>query len=206
MEYLTKTEIADVIFKNDVSKAIRIMERVGLSRGVPDGLSFADFSNAIMIASIMLSCVSTKEYRIFRLDNDLANELMDRTGMLVQIFSLLKLVVVAANLTPHDLKCKDVKNAIINNEYSDEIAYKIEKEISRRDFESLLVAILNSKRLDVRFNIPIIHRIYYDELIPCSLLFAYMAICLRDLATACMKEMTGDIVVTLREIDDRENE
>ena len=172
-------EIADAIVSNQTKKVTEILDSLDLRKdGIPPCLTNASKE----VSTTMLSFASVSAWQE-ALDDELAEELIERTAMAVNIFPFLRLVATAADVGPVNFNAipKSLKRALRENDYSDKIARLIE-DLDNITFETLITYILSGKieRTHVKFNLPIIRNIYFNELIPTHLLFAFMGLCPRE--------------------------
>ena len=130
----------------------------------------------------MLSAASAMSWHD-NLDDDLAHELIERTAMTVNIFSFLRLVVIGGGIEREDFDTipEQIRAALRKNDYTDQIARAIE-DLDADVLKTLLNYFISGEveTSHVKFNLPVIRRIYSDEIIPANLMFAFMASNSRD--------------------------
>ena len=173
-------EIVNAILNNDTTRAVEILEEFDLLK---DGTLPHFTSTDKELVTTMLSFASAMDWHD-DLANDLAEELIERTAMTVNIFPFLRLVMAAAKIKQIDdfsVIPEEIRTALSKNDYTDKIAYAIEK-LDDETFKALIAFIMTSevKRTCVKFNLPIIRHIYAKETIPADLMLAYMGLCPRQ--------------------------
>lgn len=183
---ISKKEVVDAILNNDTASVTEMLEGFDLTKDAPHFTS-ADKE----LVSTMLSPASAMAWRD-DLDGDLAQELIERTAMTVDIFPFLQLVVTGVKIEVEDFDVipQKIRTALCRNNYCSKIAHAIE-ELSDEAFSALLVFLLSGQveSVHVKFNLPIIRRIYMDNVMPAALVFVYMALCLRDTIDDCMRKL-----------------
>ncbi|MBQ3464829.1 hypothetical protein IJH15_01240 [Candidatus Saccharibacteria bacterium] len=170
----------DIIFRGDVPNAVEMFEAFGLKRdGAPPGLLDSD---ARSLVQTTLACASSQS-RNGKLSDDLANDIIERMAMTVNIFGFLSIVQNEAESEVNKFGKipKTIRDSLCHNSYSDEIASVI-KGLSEKQFESLISFIASGiiKECNVRFNLPIIRRIYEQEMIPRNAVLSYMGLFQRE--------------------------
>ena len=118
------------------------------------------------------------------LSEEMAHEIIARTAMAIDIFDFLRLVDSCGleqgkewdfNVIP-----KKIRKAFMKNEYEEEIANEID-DLSEDEFKALISFIISRvTELSVEFSVPIIHRVYEDEILNATLMFAYLGLALRN--------------------------
>ena len=162
----------------------------------------------------VLSFASVMDYRD-ELSDDLAKELVERTAMTVDIFPFVRLVAATMKIEVNDFDVipKKIRSALKESKYTDRVAREIE-EMSDEAFDALLAFIMSDEvtTTHVKLNLPIIRRIYGEELIPADLMFAYMGLSLRDTIDerihGIIPGIFGDILIgsLFSELDDDDDE
>ena len=176
---ISNKDIFDAILNNDTAKAAEMLEGFDLTK---DDIAPFFTSDDRQIVSIMLSAASVMS-RHNNLDDDLAHELIERTATTVNIFPFLRLVVIGGEIEREDFDTipEKIRAALRKNDYTDQIARAIE-DLDADVLKTLLNYFISEevKSSHIKFNLPVIRRIYSDEIIPADLMFALMASNLRD--------------------------
>lgn len=175
---VSKKEVQDAILNNNTARVTEMLERFNLTKdGTPPHFTSADKE----LVSTMLSFASAMSYRD-DLDSGLAEELIERTAMTVNIFPFVRLVVAVAEIETDDFDVipEEIRTALRKNDYTDQIARAIE-DLDDDTFEAFLAYYITGEieKSHVKFSLPVIRHIYNDEVIPADLLFAFMASNLR---------------------------
>lgn len=132
----------------------------------------------------LLTTASAMAYRK-ALQPELAEELVARAAMTVAIFPFLQMVLDATEIEMgadgYAGLPGNVKKALKHNQYSNAVAAAIDGMHSE-DFNTLLVHLVTGEieRIQVRFSLPIITRLYRAQILTTDVLLAYMAINLRE--------------------------
>lgn len=176
---ISDKDIFDAILNNDTAKAAEMLEGFDLTKdGTPPHFTSADRR----VVSTMLSAASAMSWHD-NLDDDLAHELIERTAMTVNIFPFLRLVVIGGEIEREDFDTipEKIRAALRKNDYTDQIARAIE-DLDADVLKTLLNYFISGEveTSHVKFNLPVIRRIYSDEIIPANLMFAFMASNSRD--------------------------
>ena len=176
---LKPKDVMNAIQNNDTGRVAEMLEEFDLPK---DGtLPYITSANK-HLASIMLNAASVAAWHE-ALDDDLAHELIERTAMTVDIFPFLRLVVAGAEIENKDFDVipENMRTALCRNDYTDQIARAIEG-LDDDTFKAFLAYYIAGeiKASHVKFGLPVIRRIYGDEVIPAYLLFAFMASNLRE--------------------------
>lgn len=175
----TRKEVREAILGNDTDRVAEILEEFELLKdGTPPSFTSGDKD----LVSEMLNFASIAAWHE-KLSEELAEELIERTAMTVDIFSFLRLVVAGAEILDggFDDIPQNIRKALCRNDYTDKIARAIDN-LDDKTFRTLL-AYLGTGAIEiihVKFNLPIIRRIYNDKTIPADLMFAFMSSNLRD--------------------------
>lgn len=175
---LSNEEIINAILDNDTARVAEMLEEFDL---IKDNVPYLTPSNK-HLASTMLSFASAMSYRS-DLDSGLAEELIERTAMTVNIFSFMRLVVTVEGIKTNDFDIipEEIRTTLCKNDYTNKIAQAIEK-LDDDAFAALLAFLLTGKIkcIHVKFGLSIIRHIYAKGKIPKSLIFAYMGLCQRE--------------------------
>ena len=176
---LSNEEVMNAILNNDTARAAEMLEGFDLTKdGTPPHFTSADKD----LVSTMLSFASAMSYRD-DLDSGLAEELIERTAMTVNIFPFVRLVAATAEIETDnfDVIPEEIRTALYKNDYTDKIAYAVEK-LDDDAFAALLAFLLTGEieRTHVKFNLPIMRHIHAKETIPEDLMLAYMGLCPRE--------------------------
>lgn len=179
---ISNTEIMDAISSNDLARVKEILDGFDLRK---DG-KFPVFTHTQRsVVETMLGDASAQAY-INNLDAALAEELIERTAITVNLFQLLRFLadakIIDTTINP-ELLPEGILEAF-GGEYSCVIVHTIE-EMDDEAFETLLasLATANNKRelrIHARFILPIIRRIYKMGLVPTTVLLAFMGLSLDD--------------------------
>ena len=178
---ITDKEIMDLVLSNNTARITEVLDEFGLSK---DG-SFSVFTpNNKKLMQITLSTATIAAWRN-ELDAELARKLIEHTARAVSIFTFMRFVAaclkIDAKKYDYGAIPEEIRKAINENKYSDEIASAIEN-LDDGIFD-VLVAFLSSYELEsigIDFSLPIILHIHDRGLIPMHLLFAGMGLCSRD--------------------------
>ena len=176
---VSNEEVMNAILNNDTTRAAEMLEGFDLTKdGTPPHFTSVDKD----LVLTMLSFASVMSYRD-DLDSGLAEELIERTAMTVNIFSFVRLVVAVAEIETDDFDVipKKIRAALRKNDYTDQIARAIE-DLDDDAFAALLAFVVTRgiEQLHVKFNLPIMRHIHAEETIPEYLMFAYMGLCPRE--------------------------
>ena len=177
---ISNKDIFDAILNNDTAKAAEMLEEFDLTK---DGTPPPHFTSADrQVVSTILSAASAMSWHD-NLDDDLAHELIERTAMTVNIFPFLRLVVIGGEIEREDFDTipEKIRAALRKNDYTDQIARAIE-DLDADVLKTLLNYFISGEveTSHVKFSLPVIRRIYSDEIIPADLMFAFMASNSRD--------------------------
>lgn len=190
-------EVQDAILNNDTTRTAEMLEEFNLTKNDTPHPYFTSDDKAL--AATMLSFASAMSYRD-ALDGALAEELIERTAMTVNIFPFAQLVVAAAEIETDDFDVipEEIRAALRKNDCTDKIAHAIE-ELDSDVFAALLAFLITGEieRVHVKFNLPIMRYIHAEETIPVDLMFTYMALCPRK----TIDEYLGDLNDTLGALD-----
>ena len=176
---LSRKEIIDTIRENDTARAVEMLEAFMLTKP-PRALT----PGSKKLALTMLGAASAMSY-YGALYNSLAEELIERTAVTVELFSFISYVIIAAEIKTDkfgiDTIPEEIRTALHEGICTDEIANAIEK-LDKSTFAAMLAYIMTDevKRLSIEFNLPIIRYVYTEETIPQDLLFAYMGLCFHE--------------------------
>lgn len=125
------------------------------------------------------------------LDEAIASELIDRLAMKVDIFQLLSYVVACAAIEAKDTDAipEEIREALGDKEKNDDLIQVI-GDLDSAIFATLLRFIAEGgiECMSAAHFLPIIRRVYEDEIIDGGVLFAYMALCLRKTVEESMAE------------------
>lgn len=125
------------------------------------------------------------------LDEAIASELIDRLAMKVDIFQLSRYVIACAAIEAKDTGAipEEIREALGSEEKNDDLIQVI-GDLDSAIFATLLRFIAEGgvKCMSAAHFLPIIRRIYEDEIIDRGVLFAYMALCLRKTVEESMAE------------------
>ena len=117
------------------------------------------------------------------LDEAVANELIDRLATKVDIFQLLRYVIACAAIEAKDTDAipEEIREAIGSKEEKDDLAQAI-GDLDSAIFATLLCFLAEGgiECINAAHSLPIIRRIYEEGVINGGVLFAYMALCLRE--------------------------
>lgn len=197
---VTKQDIFNAVVTNDTEMMSRIFKEFNLSKDIRPNLTLGKKECICTI----LSNASAMSY-LGKLERDMKKEIISYTAMAVDIFSFLRLTVLAANIHNRDLNTipRAIRSALEKDEFTEDIAHEIEL-MDDEVFEALLDFIINKiDVLDVLYSTPIIRHIYERGYISVDLLFMYMIFTLRD----TIEERIFDFIVTNDiNLDDDENE
>ena len=198
-------EVTEAILSNDTARVAEMMEGFHLTKdGNPPRFTAAskDFAN------LVLGLASATSYHD-SLSRDLAEELIERTAMTVNIFPFLWLVVAGAKIEAEGFEVIPAKVllALLMDGYSDEIAHAIDA-LDDEAFKTLLVFIAEGKieASSIKFNLPILRRIHKEEIIPEDLMLAYMGLCPREtLCSGCVQDTLGALggIILLEDLFDK---
>lgn len=175
---LSKKEIKDAILSNNTARVAEMLEGFGFAK---DGTLPIFTSVGKDLMSTILGFASAMSYHD-DLDGGLAEELIERTAMTVDIFSFTRLVIAAAEIDAnnYDVIPEEVRTALLKNDYTDKIAYVIEK-MNDEAFAAMLSFMTGEiKNANVKFSLPIMRHIHAEETIPEDLMLAYMGLCPRE--------------------------
>ena len=156
----------NAIQKNDIVAIRAMMDDCHAFKGA--------MSTILMCASVMSLSGG--------LDEAMAGELIDRLAMEVDIVRLLRCVVACAGIEAKDIDAipEEIRVALGSEEKNDDFIHAI-GDLDSATFTTLLGLIAEDKieNINRAFYLPIIRRLYKDEVIDGSVLLAYMALCLR---------------------------
>ena len=132
------------------------------------------------------------------LDEAMANELIDRLAMKVDIFRLSSYVVACAAIETKDTDAipEETRMALDYEEKNDDLIQAI-NNLDSATFAALLSFIAEGgvKRAHASLFPSIIRRIYKDEIINRGVLFAYMALSLRKTLEESMAEQSASFAL-----------
>lgn len=200
---LSREKVMNAILNNKTTEAVEMLEEFHLTE---DGTPPHFTSGGKALVKDMLGFASVVAFR-GGLDDSLAEALVERTAMTVDIFSFLRLATAAAeikvdefNTIPEALNIipEKVSDALRKNRYTDKIARAIE-EMSEDAFKAFLAFMMSGevKTSHVKFDLPIIRYIYRNEIIPMDLMFAFMGLCLRDAIDEVLPGVIGGVLSDL---------
>ena len=173
-------EIVEAILKNDVDFIAKTLEEAGFTADGKFPHCFK-LSTKKILTKILSTASAHESSGIF--DMDLANEIITRTAAMVDIFEFLNLVTISAMARGLDTNIipEEIRDAVGSGDFDPEIADKIE-EMNYDEFEALL-AYFNTGKINgyhIGYNLPIIRRIYEEDIIYTDEVFSYMACTLRE--------------------------
>lgn len=176
---ITREEIRKAVLGNDTKRLAEILEEFGVHKY--KSYRFLPPQKTVVVD--VLSAASAAGYAGV-LSKEMAHELIARFAMSVNIFDFLKLVDLCAlnQNAEWDFRAipRKIRKALMKSDYSVEIAHEIE-DLDEDAFEALVAFIVNQlDELIPEFSIPIIHRVYEDEFLSDTMIFAYMGLVLRD--------------------------
>lgn len=179
---MQNNEIREAVLENDAAAVAEIFDKFGIfGNGIPPQIS----AGTRDVANVALSFASAAEWR-GGLNNNVRNQIINRTAMMVDIFRLLGLVATGAgirteycNEEDYDDVPTEILEALLWDGYDEEIAAKIDK-LEIEAFEALIAFFVNGEvtNPDAKFNLPIIWYIHKNRMVVDELLFAFMAICI----------------------------
>lgn len=181
---ISEKEITRAIFNNDTNRVVEILEEFELYKNnliCPHTVHKELVSSILRAASAMAHTGNLKK--------GLAVELIERTSIMVNVFSFLELVAISAKVKTEyydeedyqDVPEKILETLLWDRQYSDEIANAIEK-LEIEAFEALIAFLVNGEvdAINVEFGLPIIKYVYKNGIVPNELVFAFMALCQRQ--------------------------
>ena len=175
---ISKNDVYNAMSANDTARVADILEEFELFKepvNTPFSMSQRE------LAQFVLSIASVMAWRD-SLAEDLAEEILERTAITVDIFNFSLPFLAAADIgrARHNFYAipKDVFAAMADDNYSDAVANTIEN-MSREAFEAMLVGLVEKDGYDVRFNLPIFRFICGSDIIPQHLVFSLMASSMR---------------------------
>jgi len=179
--YISREDIMEAVLTNDTERTVAILELFGFARD--DAPRFT--ANRKDLTQTVLRFVSILD-RESDLDRTLADELIHRIAMTVDIFSLLQVVAASADFvaeSPEEMPAK-VRKALEMCVYDRKVADTIE-DMSSEEFGALITFVMSEKvdMLDTRLNASIVQCIYDFDLLPDGMLWAYMGLCQRKTVT-----------------------
>ena len=194
---ISRKEIINAILENDTARVAEILEAFGLRK---DG-SLPVFTSADKkLVTTMLGFASAKDLNLSEgLSDDLAEELIERTAMTVDIFEFMKLIMIAVDVDIVDYNDipNDIREALVKNKYSDEIARAIESPIDDYALKALIdfIATGQVEEIHIKFNLPIIRRVYGSGWVTQDEILAFMGLCLRETVEEHFDDLQGVLSV-----------
>ena len=202
--FVSREEIMEAVLSNDVEHTVEILERFNFQRD--DAPRFTASGKDLTQTVLRFASILDREGD---LDRTLADELIHRIAMTVDIFSLLQVVTVGADFvarSPGEMPTK-VRQALVMCIYNKEVADTI-VDMTSEEFEALATFAMSEevKALDSRLNASIIQCIYDFDLLPDGMLWAYMGLCQRKVAPAGFGGLNVIGLVALDMADDEEED
>ncbi len=189
----TDVEIKELIINNNCDEIIELFEEAGLQEYTVNPTTTANHFLATIVLNFASVC-ALKE----TLSPEMAKIIIARTASSVHIFDFLRTLVLYcdidishpdAEVLPREL-VYDLKNNKMNGSVTDRILALDEEE-----FNNLVALILNGNvnSLHKGFSIPVMHYLYYSNVIPLDSLLVYMATNLEQPSTPFLEELSRGI-------------
>ena len=165
-------EIAEAIAKNDPKRVKALFESAGENDEVNPPNSHELYQAALSFASNMA--------RRKKLQDSTAYEILGHIATEIDLLRFLRLLNVGNEMNKYDIIPYRLRKAILDNEYTHDVSYDV-IHLNVEEFEALVGFIATMLRpLFHFFNEPIIYYIYDNRFIDTDLLFAYLALCVKD--------------------------
>lgn len=172
---VTTRDVKDAILNSDVDRAVEILEAFGFTEG-DDPCLFDNHGRTL--AADMLGFAAAMSCD---LNAALADRIIEYVSAAVNTPVFSQLVALYAGLEADDFGIipEEIYAALCEANYTNEIADAIE-DLDDETFEALLVFLADEpvNSTETKFSLPIVRRIYADEIIPAGAMFAFMGLCL----------------------------
>ena len=180
-------KVWSAIRKNDIVAVRAIMDDFHVLKG--DAKPCISKPSKIVVAAILTYASAASLSG--SLDEAIASELVDRLAMKVDIFQLSSYVVACAAIEAKDTDAipEEIREALGDKEKNDDFI-RVIGDLDSAIFATLLCFLAEGgiKCMNAAYFLPIIRRIYEDEIINRGVLFAYMALCLRKTVEESLAE------------------
>ena len=177
---ITRKRLLKIISDNDIKSLGKVFDGFGLKKDGDPPLFTSSDKELVQTVLSYASARATQRY----LDEQMANELIERTAMVVNTFYFLQLIAIDKEIVNQKSRKipQKVRDAFREMKgYDKEIAIAIENLNSNAVIP--LISLLSSgkiERIDKRFNIAIFRLIYRAHWIREDKFFAYMGLCLNE--------------------------
>lgn len=167
----SRKEVTKAFENNDVALVAKMLEDFGISKG--------DDARSRMnpcVQDLVLSMLKLAAAAVWRdeLSEEMANELIERLSPLLNIFDFIHPMARSVKAENYDLIPADIKESLVENVYSDQIAGKIE-ELDKEAFEALLPFMVSElERINRNYCLPITRGCLKHEIVPRSAFFTFM--------------------------------
>ena len=179
---ISRDDLLEILKTENIFDLNVVLNAFGLSKS---GCTLYGY-NQKRLAKTVLSFASARTSTV-PLDARFANEIVAHTALYCEAFQLLDLVCLAAPLKFRKVKANiqpNIRCAMGKDGHYDEDVANAIAQLSESEFLAFVTYLLtNTKDIDlvVGYNLPIIQQIRKYQIIDDGLLFAYMALCLRDI-------------------------
>ncbi len=174
----TEEAVRSAMRSNDVATIRTIMDASMVFKG-DNAPCLSNVSKSAMADVLAYASASSLNGN---LDETMVSELIDRLATKVDIFQLSRYVVACAAIEAKDTDAipEEIREALGDKEKNDDLIQVI-GDLDSTIFATLLCFIAEGgiECMNAIHFLPIIRRIYEDEIIDGGVLFAYMALCLR---------------------------
>lgn len=188
----TDIEIEELIETNNIEAISYIFDEVDMYEYEVNETTTANH----VVATLILNFASVCAFRE-TLSSELAKTIIARTASSVDIFKFLRTLVLYCDV---DTTCQtdELPRELIYNLQHDTMNWSVVDRVlalDEEEFFSLATLIVSGKikELDRGFSIPVVHYVYYRELLPLDALLAYMATNLDQPSVAFLEELSRGI-------------
>lgn len=191
-ESTTDIEIKQLIEENNCDAISRILEAFDMYEYAVNETT----STNHIVATLVLNFASACAFRD-TLSPELAKTIIARTASSVDIFKFLRTLVIYCDIDVSQYDDYELPDGLIydlkNNNMNDSVTERI-LALDEDEFFGLATLIIGDKikELDMGFSIPVVHYVYYRQVVPLDTMLAYMATNLDQSPVTFLEELSRD--------------
>ena len=192
-ESTTDIEIEQLIEENNCDAISRMLEEVDMYEYAVNETT----STNHIVATLVLNFASACAFRD-TLSPELAKTIIARTASSVDIFKFLRTLVIYCDIDVSQYDDYELPDELIydlkNNNMNGSVTERI-LALDEDEFFGLATLIIGGKikELDMGFSIPVVHYVYYRQVVPLDTMLAYMATNLNQPSVTFLEELSRDL-------------
>ena len=164
-------EVTKAFENNDVALVAKMLEDFGIFKGDDARSRMSPAAQDLVLFMLRLAAAAVWRDE---LSEEMATELIERLSPLLNIFDFIHPMARSVKVENYDLIPANIKESLIENVYSDQVAGEIE-ELDKEAFEVLLPFMTSElERTNRNYCLPITRACLKHEIVPRSALFAFM--------------------------------